>query len=93
MRRIHARAVRVLAELASRIANASASGVAAWGEAKKAKNYRRFTESLQTNLDLALERATAIDPNRHPYDVYLEDYDPGTTVQDLRLMFGPLQRG
>ena len=93
MRRLYARAVRVPSELASRIANASASGVAAWGEAKKDKNYRRFSESLQTNLDLALERATAIDPNRHPYDVLLEDYDPGTTVKDLRLMFGTLQKG
>ncbi len=93
MRRTYGRATRVPSELASRIAKASAQGVAAWGEAKKEKNYQRFTESLQTNLDLALERAKAINPNRHPYDVLLEDYDPGTTVEDLRRMFGALQEG
>jgi carboxypeptidase Taq len=75
------------------MAKASASGVAAWGEPKKNKSFQEFSRSLQTNLDLALERATAIDPDRHPYDVLLEDYDPGTTVEDLRRMFGALQQG
>jgi carboxypeptidase Taq len=93
MRRTYRRATCVPSKLASRIAKASASGVAAWGQAKKEKNYGLFAESLQTNLDLALERAQAIDPSRHPYDVLLEDYDPGTTVEDLRRMFGALQQG
>ncbi|WNM61174.1 carboxypeptidase M32 [Candidatus Nitrospira neomarina] len=93
MRRTYRRATCVPSKLASRIAKASASGVAAWGEAKKEKNYGLFAESLQTNVDLALERAQAIDSNRHPYDVLLEDYDPGTTVEDLRRMFGALQQG
>lgn len=93
MRRIYSRATRVSTDLASRMAKASASGVAAWAQAKKAKNFGQFAEHLQANLDLALDRATAIDPNRHPYDVLLEDYDPGTTVEDLRGMFGTLQQG
>ena len=93
MRRTYSRAMRVSTDLASRMAKAGASGVAAWADAKKNKNYRLYAESLQTNLDLALERATAIDPDRHPYDVLLEDYDPGTTVEDLRRMFGALQTG
>ncbi|MDH5776498.1 MAG: hypothetical protein OEZ57_16480, partial [Nitrospirota bacterium] len=93
MRRTYSRATCVSTDLASRMAKASASGVAAWGEAKKNKCFREFAPSLQTNLDLALERATSIDPTRHPYDVLLEDYDPGTTVEDLRRMFGALQQG
>ena len=91
MRRTYARATRVSPDLASRISKAGARGVAAWGEAKNTKNFRLFSESLQTNVDLAVERATAIDASRHPYDVLLEDYDPGTTVEDLRRMFGALQ--
>jgi carboxypeptidase Taq len=63
MRRIYSRATRVSTDLASRMAKASASGVAAWAQAKKAKNFWQFAEHLQANLDLALERATAIDPN------------------------------
>jgi carboxypeptidase Taq len=93
MRRTYNRATRVSTDLASRMAKASASGVAAWGQAKQNKSFREFAGSLQINLDLALERATTIDPNRHPYDVLLEDYDPGTTVEDLRRMFGALQQG
>ncbi|MDT7043877.1 carboxypeptidase M32 [Candidatus Nitronereus thalassa] len=93
LRRTYARSTCVPQTLASQIAKASANGIAAWGEAKKEKNYKRFVKSLQTNLDLALERAQAIDSSRHPYDVLLEDYDPGTTVKDLRLMFGTLQPG
>lgn len=93
MRRAYRRATCVPQKLAGRIAKAGASGINAWGQAKKEKNYSLFKESLKTNLDLALERAQAIDSNRHPYDVLLEDYDPGTTVDDLRRMFGALQQG
>jgi len=93
LRRSYSRASCVPAKLTSTMAKASVSGVAAWGEAKKEKNFKRFANSLQTNLDLALERAQAIDSSRHPYDVLLEDYDPGTSVGDLRRMFGRLQPG
>lgn len=93
MRRTYRRATCVPSHLASRIARAGASGINAWGKAKKEKNFRLFQENLKTNVDLALERAQAIDSNRHPYDVLLEDYDPGTTVDDLRRMFGALQQG
>jgi len=92
MRRTYRRATCIPSELASRIAKASASGIAAWSEAKNRKDYGLYAESLQANVDLALERATAIDASRHPYDVLLEDYDPGTTVEDLRHMFGVLQK-
>ena len=35
----------------------------------------------------------AIDPARHPYDVALEDFDPGTTLASLREMFARLRDG
>ncbi len=93
MRRMYSRATRVSADLASRLAKASASGVAAWGQAKQNKNFREFAGNLQLNLDLALERAAAIDSTRHPYEVLLDDYDPGMTVEELRRMFGVLRQG
>lgn len=93
LRRTYVRSTCVPPKLASNIAKASASGITAWGDAKKEKNFKRFAKNLQANLDLALERAQAIDSSRHPYDVLLEDYDPGTTVEDLRRMFGALQPG
>ncbi|MCA9468979.1 MAG: carboxypeptidase M32 [Nitrospira sp.] len=93
LRRTYRRATCVPPKLASRMAQANASGVAAWVEAKKERQFRLFAESLQTNVDLARERAQAIDSSRHPYNVLLEDYDPGTTVEDLRRMFGALQEG
>jgi carboxypeptidase Taq len=93
LRRTYVRSTCVPSTLASNIAKAAAGGIAAWGEAKKEKNFTRFAKSLQTNVNLALERAQAIDSSRHPYDVLLEDYDPGTTVEDLRRMFSALQPG
>ena len=93
LRRSHSRATCIPAKLTSEMAKASVNGIAAWGEAKKEKNFKHFVSSLQTNVDLALERAQAIDSSRHPYDVLLEDYDPGTSVEDLRQMFGKLQPG
>ncbi len=93
LRRTHERAVKVPAELAARKARAGMEGYAAWQAAREEGDFGVFAPALQLNLDLALEEAAAVDPDRHPYDVLLEDYDPGTTVADLRDTFGRLREG
>lgn len=93
LQRNYRRATCVPTELASQMAKAAANGITVWTEAKAKKDFDGYADALQTNVDLALERAHAIDPDRHPYDVVLEDYDPGTTVESLRSMFGVLQQG
>lgn len=91
--RQHARERRVPAELVDELAIARSEGFAAWLEAKKASDFRIFAPKLERLLDGTRRRAEAIDDQRHPYEVALEAYDPGTTVESLREMFSRLRDG
>ncbi|MBN8616673.1 MAG: carboxypeptidase M32 [Deltaproteobacteria bacterium] len=91
--RVYRREQRVPAALVDKLARARSEGFAAWIDAKAASDWQRFLPSLRTLRDLTLERVRAIDPKRHPYEVLLEEYDPGTTVESLRAMFARLRDG
>jgi len=92
-RRGYDRSTKLSSDLVQRIAKAEAAGFGAWVEAKKNNDYDSFAPFLQTILDLTREKAAAIDPDRHPYDVLLEDFDPGMTVEQLRPIFARLRDG
>ncbi len=91
--REHARERRVPPALVDALARARSEGFAAWIDAKRSADFARFAPTLQKILDLSLKRAEAIDPRRHPYEVALEEYDPGTTVESLRRTFARLRDG
>ena len=83
----------VSSNLVDRLARARSDGFQAWIEAKKTSNFDVFAPVLQRLVDLSRERAAAIDPSRHPYEVLLEQFDPGTSVESLRSMFARLRAG
>jgi len=91
--RVYERERRVPAELVDRLARAKSAGFASWLEAKERSDYSSFAPALERVLDLSRERATAIAPERHPYDVVLEESDPGTSVSSLRPLFARLRDG
>ncbi|MGE0791266.1 MAG: carboxypeptidase M32 [Sandaracinaceae bacterium] len=84
---------RVDPKLVGELARAKSEGFATWLEAKPKADFARFEKPLTRLLELSIRRAEQIDPNRHPYEVTLEEYDPGTTVGDLRDMFARLRDG
>lgn len=91
--RVYRRETRVPTELVSRLARARSAGFAAWLEAKASSDWSKFLPALREIFALTLERARAIDSTRHPYDVLLEEYDPGTSVESLQAMFARLRDG
>ncbi len=91
--RLYEREQRVPAALVDKLARARSEGFAAWIEAKATSDWGRFLPSLRTLEALTRERAQAIDPHRHPYEVVLEEFDPGTSVESLRAMFTRLRDG
>lgn len=84
---------KVSAELVERLAIAKSDGFQAWMTAKKSGDFQAFLPALTKLIELSRARAQAIDPSRHPYEVLLEEYDPGTTVASLRSMFERLRAG
>jgi carboxypeptidase Taq len=91
--RAYRRERRVPADLVDRLARTRSDAFQAWIDAKKNADWSAFAPVLGTLLDLSLERARAIDDQRHPYEVVLEQYDPGTSVESLRAMFARLRDG
>lgn len=87
------RSVNVPPDLVARMSEAQAESFAAWVDAKNTSRFDTFAPHLQKILDLTLEELQAIDPDRHPYEVALEAFDPGTTVASLRKMFSRLREG
>ncbi len=91
--RTYTRERRVPPELVGAMARAESEGFQAWIEAKRDSDFARFEGPLTRILELSLRRAEAIDPRRHPYEVTLEAFDPGTSIDSLRDMFGRLRDG
>ncbi len=90
-RRRYDRAVKLPSALVSALSVARTEGFHAWVSAKEADDYSLFAPKLQRLLDLTREQAAALGEGAaHPYDALLEDYDPGSTVADLRPMFDRL---
>jgi carboxypeptidase Taq len=90
--RTYRRERRVPPGLVDRLARMKSDAFQAWIRAKKDSSFAAFAPAFETLLSLSIERAKAIDDGRHPYEVLLEQYDPGTSVESLRAMFTRLRK-
>jgi carboxypeptidase Taq len=89
-RRDFEKSVRVPADLAAQITRAKASGLQAWMEALAASDYSRFRDALARHVDLRHAYVACFEGHEHPYDVLLDDFEPGLTTAELRPMFAEL---
>jgi carboxypeptidase Taq len=85
-RRDFEKAVRVPAGLAADLARAGALGQQDWERARAADDFAVFRDALARHIDLRHRYVACFDPAEHPYDVLLDDFEPGLTTAEL----GPL---
>jgi carboxypeptidase Taq len=76
VRREHDRAVRVPEDLVERISEASSNALPVWERAREEADFGVFEETLAELVALKREYAAAIDPDRDPYEVLFEEYEP-----------------
>ncbi|MFB6227246.1 MAG: carboxypeptidase M32, partial [Halobacteriales archaeon] len=76
IRREHRRADRVPQDLIEEISRASSEALPIWEEAKSEDDFGTFAPKLEELLELKREYAEQIDPDRDPYEVLFEDYEP-----------------
>lgn len=94
LRRDHEKAVRVPTELAAAMSLAAAHAQQAWLEAREKGDYAHFAPSLERILELQQRYIACFDGTgtfAHPYDVLLDDYEPGLTTEEIRGLFTVLQ--
>jgi carboxypeptidase Taq len=85
------KARRVPSALASELAKAASTGYEAWVAARSADDFSMFVPHLQRNLDLTREYVDCFDGYDAPYDVLLDDYEPGGTSAHVRALFDELK--
>jgi carboxypeptidase Taq len=76
VRREHERAVRVPEELVEQLSEATSNALPVWEQAKEESDWETFEDTLAELVELRREYAEAIDPDRDPYEVLFEEYEP-----------------
>jgi carboxypeptidase Taq (EC:3.4.17.19). Metallo peptidase. MEROPS family M32 len=76
VQRQYERADRVPTDLVERISAATSDAHPVWTEAKAEDDFEQFAPSLSEIVDLRRQYAEHIDPDRDPYAVLFEEYEP-----------------
>jgi carboxypeptidase Taq len=90
-RRDYEKAVRVPASLRAARARAASHGYRAWLEARRERDYAILLPQLERGLELLHEYVACFDPADDPYDVLLDDHEPGTTTAEVAEVFARLK--
>ena len=89
--RDHERARRVPEELVEKISEASSNALPVWEQARAEDDFSAFEDTLAELVDLRREYAEAIDPDRDPYEVLVEDYEPYLDIETIEEILGELR--
>jgi carboxypeptidase Taq len=82
---------RVPIELAAERARAGSLGQEAWREARARSDFAAFAPHLERNLELARRYVECFDDFDCPYDVLLDDYEPGMRTASVTRLFAQLK--
>jgi carboxypeptidase Taq len=92
-RRDWEKARRIPADLAAAQTQAASEGMEAWAAARAANDYAAFRPWLDRHLELKREAIACFDPVADPYDILLDDFEPGTTTAEVQTVFERLREG
>ena len=90
-RRDWEKARRIPADLAARLTRTASEGMEAWVSARADNDYGAFRPWLDRQLELKQEYISCFEPAADPYDVLLEDFEPGTTTAEVEAVFARLK--
>lgn len=89
--RTYEKARRVPPEFIAEQAIAATQGVEAWVEAKHKSDFSIFRPYLEKNIELVKKYVSFFPPAAHPYDVLLDDFEPGLPTAEVLSIFGNLR--
>ena len=92
VRRDWDKARRVPAELRAEIARAGSLAMPVWVKARQESDYKQFIPALRTNLELRRRYIECFDDYDEPYDVLLDDFEPGMKTAEVRAVFERLKQ-
>src|SRR5206468_7223273 len=86
-RRDFEKAVRVPPELRAELTRAGSLGYQAWLRAREQEDYGIMLPHLERNLELRRRYVACFEPAGDPYDVVLDDYEPGMKTVEVEAIF------
>jgi len=92
LRRGYDRATKLPPSLVEELARVTTAAQQAWQDAKSKNEFSLFRPHLEAVVALKRREADAVGFKDHPYDALIEEYEPGTTVAELRELFAGLTR-
>jgi carboxypeptidase Taq len=90
-RRDYEKERRVPGELRAAMTRAGSLGYAAWLEARAAQDFEILRPHLERRLALTHEYVARHEPFDDPYDVLLDDHEPGMRTADVEAVFARLK--
>ncbi len=91
MRRMHDQAARLPQSFVETFAKARSEALVAWQEARSASDFEAFKPSLERLIALTREKIDLLGVTSTPYDVLLDEYEVGMTVEDYDPLFAGLK--
>jgi carboxypeptidase Taq len=85
------KATRVPASFVAEHATVVSAAQHAWAQARAASDFASFKPHLQKVIDLKKRFVTFFPPADHPYDVLLDEFEPGMKTADVRRLFDALR--
>ena len=85
------KAIRVPAEFVAEQAQAVSAAQHAWIEARSRSDFAHFEPHLTKIIDLKRRYIAFFPQTEHPYDVLVDDFEPGITAKELQAIFAVLR--
>jgi carboxypeptidase Taq len=83
--------VRVPSEFVAEQAIVTAKAFEAWAEARSKSDFSIFRPHLEKVLGLVRKYVSFFPPADHPYDILLDDYEPGMKTAEVQTIFNSLR--
>ena len=90
-RRDYEKECRIPGELRAEMTRASSLGYRAWLEARAAGDFEILRPNLEHRIALLHEYVACHEPFEDPYDVLLDDHEPGMRTADVAAVFARLK--
>jgi carboxypeptidase Taq len=91
VRRDWEKARRVPAELQGEMSKAASLAMPVWVKARQEKDFAQFLPALERNFELRRKYVECFDDYDEPYDVLLDDFEPGMKTAEVRSVFERLK--
>lgn len=91
LRRDYDRAIKLPQSLVEELARVATIAQQAWREAREKSDYALFQPHLKKILELKHQEVNALNTGETPYDILLDDYEPGETSENLTRVFSGLR--